>query len=234
MERPCPEDVVGVQGQTVDPMSVAGQCSAQNPILRSPHFYRPIFGRCVEQAQATPAHGRHRSRVTRERPLALPEQRVPDPDIAVAPRTRDATAVGVQMVRLPAQAVDPLFVSGHRPADLLSGLWIPNSNLAAFARARQFLAVRRPGDAQNPLPVAGACVHRSLCGQIPEPDGCVARSTRQLSAVGAEVNGHNSFGVAGHGARTSRHRLHDEIRLRLVNDVDDGLMVEIVEVERLL
>lgn len=144
MKRSGSQHILGVQCQTVHPVRVSRVRAAHHAIRSAPHLNRAILRRCVQHTGTAPSHRRHSARMTAQHAHTLPQHRVPDAHIAIGAGTRQQSAVGVLMVRLPAQPVHPLLVAHQRfaAAHGLARFRVPDAHVARLAGARHASTVR--------------------------------------------------------------------------------------------
>lgn len=177
MERTGTQHVVCVQRQIVYPMCMSSHCSAQNTIACSPHFNGTILWWSEYYAATSPSNCCNASRMTWQYSITMSKHHIPYSNITIRASWGNTTTIWIVMIRFPAEAIDPLFMSQQRFTDLFARMWIPNPRFAILTRTGNSGAIGWPSNTQYPLLVTGTCKVWCFSIQVPQAERCITRTT---------------------------------------------------------
>lgn len=141
------EDKVCRERQMVHPMRVRVEGMSQSAIADIPHLDRLVVRRSIYESCPSPLHTRDRAFVAAENHVDLPLVRQPYSDRAIFRRRRyPRLSRFLGVIWLPTQTRNPLRMSLHRLAHLLSRLGIPYPYCIIHTTRRYPAIVRRPTD----------------------------------------------------------------------------------------
>lgn len=112
----------------------------------------------------------------------------------------------------------------------VAALAVPDAERAAVTAGGQFSAVGRPAQRLDPVAVPLQDAQRSLCAQVPQPRGPVARPRGQPPAARAEPDHQHRRRVPRQRGRAARHREHLRRLPRREGDLQHALAVHRVRV----